>query len=108
MSLSGTGTAPGPVLNAAPASLSFAGTVVGSSAATQTVTVTNSGTTAATVSGVAVTGDFSQTNNCTSIAVGGSCTVTVTFTPTAAGTRTGTLTVTSNANNSPAHRRADR
>ena len=102
VSLSGTGIAPGPVLNAAPGSLSFAGTVVGSSAATQAVTVTNSGTAAATVSGVAVTGDFSQTSNCASIAVGGSCTVTVKFTPTAAGTRTGTLTVTSNANNSPA------
>jgi len=102
VSLSGTGTAPGPVLNAAPGSLSFAGTIVGSSAATQTVTVTNSGTTAATVTGVAVTGDFSQTSNCTSIAVGGSCTVTVKFTPTTAGSRTGTLTVTSNANNSPA------
>jgi hypothetical protein len=102
VSLSGTGIAPGPVLNAAPGSLSFAGTVVGSSAATQAVTVTNSGTAAATVSSVAVTGDFSQTDSCASIAVGGSCTVTVKFTPTAAGTRTGTLTVISNANNSPA------
>jgi parallel beta-helix repeat protein len=101
VSLTGTGTAPGPVLNAAPASLSFARTVVGSTAAAQTVTVTNSGTTAATVSGVTVTGDFTQTNNCTSIAVGASCAVTVTFKPTAGGTRTGTLTVTSNANNSP-------
>jgi hypothetical protein len=101
VSLTGTGTAPGPVLNAAPASLSFARTVVGSTAAAQTVTVTNSGTASAAVSGVAVTGDFSQTNNCASIAVGGSCTVTVTFKPTASGTRTGTLTVTSNANNSP-------
>jgi parallel beta-helix repeat protein len=101
VSLTGTGTAPGPVLNAAPASLSFARTVVGSSAAAQTVTVTNSGTASAAVSSVTVTGDFSQTNNCTSIAVGGSCAVTVTFKPTASGTRTGTLTVTSNANNSP-------
>jgi parallel beta-helix repeat protein len=101
VSLTGTGTAPGPVLNAAPASLSFARTVVGSTAAAQTVTVTNSGTTTATVSNVAVSGDFSQTNNCTSIAVGASCAVTVTFKPTAGGTRTGTLTVTSNANNSP-------
>jgi hypothetical protein len=64
------------------------------------VTVTNSGTAAATVSGVSVTGAFSQTNNCTSIAVNGSCTVTVKFTPTAA-TNTGTLTVSSNANNNP-------
>jgi hypothetical protein len=101
VSLTGTGTAPGPMLNAAPASLSFARTVVGSTAAAQTVTVTNSGTTSATVSSVAVTGDFSQTNNCTSIAAGGSCAVTVTFKPTAAGARTGILTVTSNANNNP-------
>ncbi len=101
VSLTGTGTAPGPVLNAAPASLSFAGTVVGSTAAAKTVTVTNSGTTSATVSSVAVTGDFSQTNNCATVAVGDSCTVTVKFEPTASGTRTGTLTVTSNANNSP-------
>ena len=75
--------------------------MVGSAAATQTVQVSNSGTSAASVSNVAATGDFSQTNNCTSIAVGGSCTVTVTFEPTAGGSRTGTLTVTSNANNSP-------
>jgi hypothetical protein len=100
VSLSGTGTAPGPVLSASPASLSFPATLVGSSPATQTVTVTNSGTAAATVSGVSVTGAFSQTNNCTSIAVNGSCTVTVKFTPTAA-TNSGTLTVSSNANNNP-------
>ncbi len=100
VSLTGTGTAPGPVLSASPASLSFPSTLVGNSPATQTVTVTNSGTTAATVSSVAVTGAFSQTNNCTTIAVNATCTVTVKFTPTAA-TNTGTLTVNSNANNNP-------
>jgi Alpha-1,3-glucanase catalytic domain D1/F5/8 type C domain/Alpha-1,3-glucanase catalytic domain D2/Abnormal spindle-like microcephaly-assoc'd, ASPM-SPD-2-Hydin len=101
VSLTGTGTAPGPVLGAAPASLSFAGTDVGSSSAARSVTVTNSGTSAASVSGVTVTGDYSQTSNCSSVAAGSSCTVNVTFKPTASGTRTGTLTVTSNANNSP-------
>ncbi|MFF7886249.1 choice-of-anchor D domain-containing protein [Streptomyces sp. NPDC020794] len=101
VSLSGTGTAPGPVLNTDPASLSFADTVVGSSATAQTVKVTNSGTASATVSGVAATGDFSQTNNCSTLAVGASCTVNVGFKPTAGGSRTGNLTVTSNANNSP-------
>ena len=100
VSLAGTGTAPGPVLSASAASLSFPATLVGSSAATKTVTVTNSGTSAATVSGVAVTGAFSQTSDCTTIAVNGTCTVTVKFTPTAAA-NAGTLTVTSNANNSP-------
>ena len=101
VSLSGSGTPPGPVLGANPGSLSFAGTVVGSTAPAQTVTVTNTGTTAATVSAVSVTGDFSQTNNCGTIAVAGSCAVTVSFKPTAGGARAGSVTITSNANNSP-------
>ncbi len=101
VSLAGTGTAPGPVLSANPGSLAFASTVVGSHASPQTVTIANTGTTGATVSGVSVTGDFSQTNNCGTIAAGASCAVTVTFTPSTGGTRTGTLTVNSNANNSP-------
>jgi hypothetical protein len=99
--LSGTGVAPGPILSPNPSALSFPRTVVGNSAATQTITVTNTGTTSATVSNVAAGGDFSQTNNCTTLAVNGSCTVTVTFRPSAAGTRTGNVTITSNANNSP-------
>jgi hypothetical protein len=99
--LSGTGVAPGPILDSNPSSLSFPGTVVGSASSTQTATVTNSGTAAATVSGVTASGDFSQTNNCATIAVGASCTVTVTFRPTTSGPRTGAVTLTSNANNSP-------
>ncbi|MFI5736402.1 choice-of-anchor D domain-containing protein [Kribbella sp. NPDC051587] len=99
--LSGTGVAPGPILNANPSSLSFADTLVGSSSATQAVTVTNSGTASATVSGVSTTGDYSQTNNCTTLAVGASCTVTVTFRPTASGARAGGVSIASNANNSP-------
>jgi hypothetical protein len=89
-------------LTASPSSLSFASTTVGSSAATQAVTVSNTGAAAASVSSVSVSGDFAQTNTCgSSLAAGGSCTVSVTFHPTASGTRTGTLTVTSNATNSP-------
>ena len=57
---------------------------------------------AAAVSSVATSGDFAHTNTCgPSIAAGASCTVSVTFHPTAVGSRTGTLTVTSNASNSP-------
>jgi hypothetical protein len=66
------------------------------------VTITNSGNAALTVSSVAVTGDFAQTNTCNaSVAAGGTCTIMVTFTPTAAGTRTGTLSITDNATGSP-------
>ena len=90
-----------PTLSAAPTSLSFGSQAVGSTSGTKSVTITNSGTASATVSGVSVTGGFSQTNNCSSIAAGGSCTVNVAFAPSAAGAATGTLTVTSNAGNSP-------
>ncbi len=102
VSLTGTGTAPGPVLSASPASLSFPSTLVGNSPATQTVTVTNTGATAASVSSISVTGNFSQTNNCgSSIAANGSCTVNVTFAPASGGSLTGTLSVASSAPESP-------
>jgi hypothetical protein len=100
-SLSGVGVAPGPILNANPGALAFGSATVGSTTAAKSVTVTNSGTSAATVSGVTVSGDYAQTNNCGSLAVGASCTVNVTFRPTTSGARSGTVTITSNANNSP-------
>jgi hypothetical protein len=65
------------------------------------VTITNTGTSSATVSGVSVTGPFTETNNCSTVAVNASCTASVVFKPTAGGSATGSLTVTSNANNSP-------
>ncbi|MFF5288762.1 choice-of-anchor D domain-containing protein [Paractinoplanes globisporus] len=99
--LSGTGVAPGPILSASPSSLTFAGTIVGATSAAQTVSVSNTGTTTATISGVTASGDFAQTNNCASLTVGASCTVTVTFKPTSSGTRTGSVTLAGNANNSP-------
>ena len=101
VALSGTGIAPGPVLSANPASVSFPATIVGDAASSKTVTISNSGTATASISGVSVSGPFTETNNCSSVAVGSSCTATVGFTPTAAGTNTGSLTVTSNATDSP-------
>jgi hypothetical protein len=102
VSLSGTGVAPGPILNANPTSLAFASTVVGSTTSTQAVTITNTGTASATVSGVSVSNtEFTQTNNCSTIAVNASCTVNVAFKPASGGARSATLTVASNANNSP-------
>jgi hypothetical protein len=64
--------------------------------------VSNTGNAAAAVSGISTTGDFTQTSNCgASIAAGASCAVSVAFRPTTTGSRTGTLTVNSNATNSP-------
>jgi hypothetical protein len=84
-----------------PASLTFSNQSVGSTSAAQTVTITNTGANAMTVSGVIPSGDFAQTNQCSTIAINQSCTINVTFTPTAAGSRTGTLTISDNAQGNP-------
>ncbi len=85
----------GSLISISPTAVGFGSVATGASSAAQAVTVTNSGTAAAPVTGDRVTGDFSQTNTCgSSIAAGSSCTVNVTFAPTAAGSRTGNLTIT--------------
>jgi hypothetical protein len=87
-------------LTATPASLTFPGTATGATSAAQSVSVQNTGTASASVSSIAATGDFAQTNTCgSSIAAGGSCSVSVMFKPAATGTRSGTLTIASNATN---------
>ena len=100
VALSGTGVAPTATLT--PASLSFTGVLVGKSSATQSVTLSNTGTASLTVSAVTASGDFSQTNNCTSgVAAGSSCMITITFSPTAAWSRSGSIVVTDNSYNNP-------
>ena len=100
VSLSGTGLAGTAQLSAS--SLTFTALTVGTTGSVQTITVTNSGNGALTVSGIQATGDFAQTNNCVSIAANsGTCTIQLTFTPTSSGTRSGTVTLTDSAANSP-------
>jgi hypothetical protein len=89
-------------LSASPSSVSFGNEAVGSTSSAQTVTVSNSGTVAASVSSVSASAPFSETNTCgSSIAAGGSCTVSVKFAPTASGAASGTLSVASSAPGSP-------
>jgi hypothetical protein len=81
--------------SASPASLTFAGQAFGTNSTPQTVTLTNTGALALTPTGILMSGDFSETDDCknATIAVGGSCTITVIFTPTATGSRTGQMIV---------------
>jgi archaellum component FlaF (FlaF/FlaG flagellin family) len=90
------------VVSLVPATLTFTNTNVGATSAAQTVKLTNTGSAALNITGVAVSGDFAQTNNCgASVAAGSYCTISVTFTPTATGNRYGSVTITDNAANSP-------
>ena len=100
VSLMGTGTEP--TVGLSPASLTFAAQLSGTSSAAQTVTLNNTGNASLTVSGITVSGDFSETNTCAStVSAGANCTISVIFKPTAAGTRTGTLSIADNAGRSP-------
>jgi len=99
--LNGTGIAE-PIVSLTPTSLSFPTQPVGTSSASESVTLTNSGAAALAISSITASGNFSQTNNCgSSVAVNGSCTINVVFTPTQTGQLTGTLTITDNAVSSP-------
>jgi Abnormal spindle-like microcephaly-assoc'd, ASPM-SPD-2-Hydin/Beta-propeller repeat len=84
-------------------SLTFSAQLVSSTSATQFVTLTNPGGMSLSISGgIQITGDFAQTNTCAlSLPSQGSCVISVTFTPTTTGTRTGSISITDNAANSP-------
>jgi trimeric autotransporter adhesin len=101
--LSGTGT----TAKLSPTPLAFGTLAVGLTSAVKKVTLTNVGTTALTISSIAVTGaeaaDFPETaTTCgSSLAAAASCTVSLTFKPSTTGARSANLTVTDNAAGSP-------
>ena len=83
---------------ATPDSLTFTSQVFGTASGAQTVNLTNTGSIALTPSAIAMSGDFSETDNCvnTPLAAGANCSIQVTFTPTATGSRTGQMTISAN------------
>ncbi len=93
-SLAGVGLVPGS-LAIAPSALAFPGiTAIGDAAAPLALVVQNGGPVTTGSIALAVTGDFTETSDCSTLAPGATCTVTIRFAPTAAGSRTGQLTVT--------------
>ncbi len=104
LNLAGTGTAPGVGLSAT--TMPFGSQLVGTSSPAQSLTLTNNGNSALSITSLVVSGgnagDFPETTTCgSSVAAGGSCTISVTFTPTAPGSRSATLAIADNANGSP-------
>ena len=86
----------------APSTLSFGGQLVGTTSSAQMVTLANRSRSSLTITTIAASGDFSETNSCGgAITPGANCTIVVTFKPTAGGIRTGSLSVTDNASGSP-------
>jgi hypothetical protein len=92
-----------PAVSFSPSTVTFSGQYVGTSGLPRTVTITNTGTAPLIITNVATTAaDFGLLSNCNiPMSSGISCTIGVFFDPTTGGMRTGTLTITDNAGNSP-------
>jgi hypothetical protein len=100
--LSGTGTDQTYTVTLTPSNMTFSTQLVGTTSQPQDATLTNTGNQPITISGIAPSAPFGQTNNCpATLAVGENCEIQVTFTPTDYGTVKGTLSVTDNAKHSP-------
>jgi hypothetical protein len=100
VSLSGNGVIP--AVSLSPSALTFADQGVGTKSPPQSVTLTNAGGGALTISALAASGDFLETNDCgQSLAPGAHCTIQLQFVPTVLGERSGTLTVADDAARSP-------
>jgi subtilase family serine protease len=102
VSLTGSGT----VVVLSPVNLSFGSLPVGTTSKAQTVTLSNKGTSALSLSSLQIVGadaaDFSKTTTCsTSLTAAKSCTVTVSFKPRAKGARAATLQFSDNGGASP-------
>lgn len=106
VSLTGTGVRAAPVASLSPSSLAFGSQSVGAASTVQSVTLSNTGNAALSITSLALTGtnaaSFAQANTCgRSLAAGANCTVSVTFRPSATGSSTASLSITDNASGSP-------
>ncbi len=105
VSLTVTQSSGGPIVTFTPTTVTFGKILVGTKACCKLLTVKNTGTATLNISNIAITGDFALNtvaSQCGStLAVGKTCKEKVSFTPTAKGARTGSLTFTDNAPNSP-------
>ena len=104
VNLSGTGT--GAVASLAPGSLAFLNQPVDMTSTAQSVTLSNTGNAALSITSLALTGtnasDFDESNTCgSSLAAGANCTIVVMFTPSVAGTEAASLSIADNSSGSP-------
>ncbi|MFA7239484.1 MAG: choice-of-anchor D domain-containing protein [Sulfuricellaceae bacterium] len=96
--LVGSTASAAPRLELGSSALPFGNQEVNSASAAQTLTLRNSGGTAANLYNILTSGDFTVKHNCpAALSPGADCTLNVSFTPSATGSHTGALTINSDA-----------
>ena len=95
-----SGQAPPPKISVAPMSVNFGSVAAGDSSTPRAVTIKNTGISDLAVNSITITGanatEFGQTNDCLTVAKGGSCAVTLIFSPTSSGSKTATMSILTN------------
>ena len=82
--------------------LNFHNQKTGTTSTPQTVTLTNTGKTALTISAMKAAGQFGMTSTCgTSVAAGANCAISVTFSPKTQGAKSGTVSIRDSASSKP-------
>lgn len=94
----------GPSFGLSPPTLAFGNQAVGSTSASQALTLVNTGS-AGAINSITVTGDYALASGTTcavgAVGAGGSCTIRIAFGPKALGSRAGSVTVSTDAFDSP-------
>jgi len=106
IALTGQGKAPAPIVTLSTKTLAFGSEDIGAITASQTVTLTNTGTASLSITSIAITGtnasSFVFANSCgTTLAAGANCTIHGHFGPLSSGALTAAITITDNAAGSP-------
>jgi phospholipase C len=92
---------PGPVGTLSLVSIAFGNQTVGTKSAPKPVTLTNTGSASLTVSNITAGRNFSETNNCSTVAPNASCTINIVFQPTTKGNKGAVLEIFDNGTNAP-------
>jgi hypothetical protein len=94
------GQVPPPKISVRPSSVNWGKRMVGEPSSLKVVTVKNTGLSDLVLSSIDINGinapEFSQINDCATIANGSSCTVTLIFSPTSTGSKSATLDISTN------------
>ena len=89
----------------APTQLDFGDQNAGTTSASQSVTLTNTGGSPLGITSIGTTSQFNETDDCPilpeTLAAGDNCSISVTFSPSSAGSASGSLSINDNAYSSP-------
>lgn len=102
LAVSFSAAAAAPIVTLQNATVAFGKSALHRKSSVTTLTLKNTGSAALSISSIAPSGDYTESDTCgASVAAGSTCIISITALPTAAGSRAGSVVITSNAPSNP-------